>query len=269
MTLFPDLRAELVGAMERGPHRRRPQAALVLVPLLVALAFVVWPRDVEVTVSPPAVPGIADLPRPIRTAMTGAVKIKPGSPLSVVRQTDSGGLTWTAVAFVSQPAGIGYTAAPAGLDGLPGSWSNGAFPLASGLLRSGSITQAGVALARHQGRTHVLVFGTVDARAKAITVELAGERQIATLSPVTLTLAIPKSMPGLTAEGRRERAAMPDTVTVRAFAATFTPDLLAGKRSARPSFVTSLDDGSTFSSGGASYCVARECGTIIPRATGG
>ncbi|WP_028066840.1 hypothetical protein [Solirubrobacter soli] len=61
---------------------------------------------------------------------------------------------------------------------------------------------------------------------------------------------------------------MPDSVTVRAFAATFTPDLLAGKRSARPTFVTTLDDGSTTSSEGAGFCVARKCGTVVPRATG-
>ena len=73
----------------------------------------------------------------------------------------------------------------------------------------------------------------------------------------------------MTAEGRRQRARMPDTVSVRAFAAAFTPDRLTGPRTVRATFKTTLADGSIASSNGARFCVARACGTIIPRAGGG
>jgi hypothetical protein len=265
MTLVPDLRAELVGAMERGPRRRRPPLALALAPIVLVLAFVVWPRADDVADTRPG--RVADLPRPIQQVMSqGTMKIKPGSPLSAVQLTDAGGLGWTSLAYLTDGRAVAHTAAPAGLDGVPGVWANGAFPIGSGLLHSGSITQATLSFARSGGTDHYLVSGTVDARATTVVVELGGERALAELSLVTLTLPIPRDDPGLTAEGRRQRARMPDSVSVRAFAATFTPDRLSGLRTARPAFRTTLEGGAVTSSTGARSCVDRGCGAIYPRA---
>ena len=235
MTLVPDLRAELVGAMERGPRRGRPPLALALAPIVLVLAFVVWPRADDVAGTLPG--RVADLPRPIQQVMSqGMMKIKPGSPLSAVQLTDAGGLEWTSVAYLTDGRAVAHTAAPAGLDGVPGVWANGAFPIGSGLLQFGSITQATLSLARSGGTDHYLV------------------------------LPIPRDDPGRTAEGRRQRARMPDSVSVRAFAATFTPDRLSGLRTARPAFRTTLEGGAVTSSRGARSCVDRGCGAIYLRA---
>ncbi len=109
--------------VEREAVLARGSAALTVVPVVLVLAFVLWPRRDEVSVPPPVAPAerVADLPRPIRQAMS-LLKASPGTPLSVVRLTDVGGLEWTAVAYRSRPKAIAHTAAPAGLVGMPSTY---------------------------------------------------------------------------------------------------------------------------------------------------
>jgi hypothetical protein len=277
MTLFPDLRAELVDAMERGPRRRRPPAPLLAgVPVALALALVV------VLLARPGTGGelrpqprvgqagdrVADLPQPIRQLLTSPTgHLRTGSPLSVVELTDAGALRWTAVAFIDDRQAIAHTAAPDGLAAQALSvHGSGGFSLAGGQLTGRPVTQVNVDLARASGADHYLVSGTVDARITDLGVELGGEYAAAEISPVVLTLPIPRDLPGLTADGRRQRARMPDSTSVRAFAATFTPDRLKGRRTAQPTFQIELVGNLRTHQTGPRFCVDPKCGAIYPRA---
>jgi hypothetical protein len=86
------------------------------------------------------------------------------------------------------------------------------------------------------------------------------------LSPASLTLAVERPTSGLTAEGKMRAARMPPRVSVRAYAATFTPDLLAGKTTVRATVEIALANGTRRIQRGALLCVDPHCGQYIPRA---
>jgi hypothetical protein len=90
MNLFPQLRAELVGAMERGPRRRRPPTRLLLlVPTLAIFALVAvlaWPRGETPAPPPVARERLADLP----PAIQASLKSPDGKPLTIELRPASG-----------------------------------------------------------------------------------------------------------------------------------------------------------------------------------
>src|SRR4051812_49457328 len=97
MTLFPELRAELVEAMERGPRRRRPARRLLVpavalaVAVAVAVALIAWPRADFGPPAPVARETLADLPEPIQQALAPGLGVRPRSPPSRVPLTHGRG----------------------------------------------------------------------------------------------------------------------------------------------------------------------------------
>jgi hypothetical protein len=268
MTLLSQVRAELVAAMERGPRPWRPGVGPVLVASAVLAAAVMvvvlaWPSERIPSPSPAGTERLAGLPAPIRASLQ---RKQPGGrtlsieQTSVARTVDPGGLTWTALGFVSSDM-VGRIAAPDRLTARGVGWtSNGPIALA---LASPPL-QANVDGATGRSRLHLLVSGTVDARATKLTVTLAGERRDAALAPEVISAHVPKDAPGLTPEGRRKLARAPDEIRLRAYAAAFTPELADGQRSVQPELELTFADGTVQRTTGARFCIDRSCGTTFP-----
>jgi hypothetical protein len=155
---------------------------------------------------------------------------------------------------------ISSTSAPDGLhQRLAGAGGGRAFNVADNLL-NGPIAGVGLDLVRSHGQTHYLFAGTVDARARQVTVTLGGERRDARLTESSLTRPVHVPADGLTREGRRRAARMPDKVSIRVYAAGFTPNLLAGQHIVVATLDVTLDDGTHTTMKSARFCVSRRCG---------
>ena len=91
MSLFPELRADLVGAMEHGPRARRPPlaaavAAAVAAIAIGALALAPAPRHERPVQAPPWQPVLGDDHRGHPTVATGPVPAEQLAALAVLRR---------------------------------------------------------------------------------------------------------------------------------------------------------------------------------------
>jgi len=143
--------------------------------------------------------------------------------------------------------------------------------IAEGFERYGPL--AGVVMEVVRGtddRLHYVVAGTVAEDADRVVVEIAGERQTATLADELVTASVDKGDDGTyTPEGRALAKRLPDEVRVRTFAVAFPPDALRGERLVRPVIETRLQDGAIHrQETGLSYCVTERCAPRPSRAAG-
>src|SRR5262245_35865248 len=205
-SLFPDLRADLLGAMERGPRRRRaPVVAAVAV--LVAAAVVAGVTRIDRGARPVATPtpapvDVSSLPPSIQTTMSakGSFGRKPGTPMLALRP-DDGAVAWTMVVYISRGGMISETVAPDRLhQEFAGVGGSTAFAYADSGLDNVNVG-IGVQGVRLGGTRHYLIGGTVDASVRAVTITVGGRRVETRLSPGSITLPVEIPKTGLTAEG--------------------------------------------------------------------
>jgi hypothetical protein len=212
---------------------------------------------------------VSGVPSPIERVLGSDSDVgkRPGTLRLDVTLTDPGGLRWTATTYLARNGTVSATSAPEGLrDRLPSVGGGSGFVIADNLL-NGPLVSMSLNAVRARGQVHYLLFGSVDARARTVVVELGGERRPALLS--SRSLAVPVEQPPrqqLTAVGRQRMAQMPAKVSVRSYAVAFTPDLLVGKRIARATVESTLADGTHRRQPSARYCVSRKCGVQLPRA---
>jgi hypothetical protein len=248
MNLFPDLRADLVGAMDRGPRSRRAPIALAVAAIAALLAFgaTTIDRPARPAVTPAATPTLAPEPLPpaIATAVSG--HLFPGSPVLLLRVSDESGLDWDAAMWATPEQSISLTQAVAGA--REPQWGTSGWGTASiaSQLRTGHLAGFRFGGAEKDGGSHYVALGIVDGRAKGVAVTLRGERHEAALSPALLTRPL---------AGGGE-------LTVRLFAAAFEGPTA---RTLQPRVIVTLANGESWSGNGPRYCVSRRCGTPLPR----
>ena len=253
------LERELTSAARRSNarrHRRRTMVAATVAGLAVVLGAGV------------GIAAVSHTPPPIDRLLGGDSDFaaRPGTARIDLKLTDPGGLRWTTTTYRAKNGTVSATAAPAGLRReLPEVGGANGFVIASNLL-NGPLAGLSLNAVRANGRTHYLFFGVVDAQARTVVVELGGQRRQAKLSSATLTVPVERSTRGLTAEGKRALARMPYEVTVRSYAATFPPDLLADKTFTRARVKTTLADGTRRTQESGPLCVGRRCDVDLPRA---
>ena len=179
-----------------------------------------------------------------------------------LKLTDSGGLEWTVTTYKSRSGLLASTAAPAGLmDALPSAGGSSGFVVADNLL-NGPVADLGLEVVRRKGVEHYLFAGTVTSATNDVTVELGSERQTAKLSSDVIKIAVQR--PGdLTKVGEERAARMPSTVSVRSYAASFTPDLLADQQIVRATIEVVLADGTHRTQESGPLCVSAACGARI------
>jgi hypothetical protein len=267
-SLFPELRSELVGAMERGPRRRR--APMVAVAVLVAAAVAVGVARIDRPARPAATPmptpvDIGSLPPSIQRTLSNRAGAhpfgrKPGAPIVVLRLSD-GDVAWTSVVYLSRSGMISATVAPDRLhQEYAGVAGRSAFAYAAASRPSVDIGLAGV---RAGGTRHYLVTGTVDASVRAVTITVGGRRVETQLSRDSLTVPVEIPRSGLTPEGRRQVKRMPKRISLRLYAGTLSGPLEHGPLgTVRPSADLTLADGTHRTVEGAHMCVTRRCGTV-------
>jgi hypothetical protein len=250
-SLFPDLRSDLVGAMERGPRRsRRTPVTLAIAVLIALLAF--GATMLHRPERPAATPTVTATPTPsLPPAIAAVVRPAPHSPVLQLRVSD-GTLQWDVAAWGTTSGTIGLTqAVTTAKRPLWGMGGTGTFAIASSLLAAplGSLTFAG---ARKDGKAHYIVAGIVEGRANGVSVTLAGQACQAALSELLLTRPV-VAPAALTKHDRRLAKTLPPEITVRLFAAAF--ELPKPTSSLRPVIRVMHPDGTWSRQYGAKYFI--------------
>ena len=244
---------ELFVALRRRNGRRRRRRSLLTV------------AGVGLTALAMAGIGIAAVSDgPIDRLLNGDSPLAKNSaaPREDLHLTDPGGLEWTVTTYTSQSGMLASTAAPVGLsDRLPSAGGSSGFVIADNLL-DGPVSGLGLEVVRRDGVEHYLFSGTVTADVREITIELGSERQAAMLSSDAIQVPV-EQPPHLTEIGRERAARMPPAVSVRSYAASFTPDLLADQQIVRATIEAVLTNGTHQTMESGPLCVSAACGARI------
>lgn len=173
-SLFPDLRADLVGAMERGPRRRRAPVVVAVVAVLGVLAVAAAVTRIDRPARPAATPTPVDVsglpPSIAATLLDGTSGQQPGTQRVDLRV--NAGIRWTAVMYRARNGTIATTIAPDALR-QPRSPSRGTSPAAfAESLRRSPIVAVDMQGVLDHGRATFMVFGLVDVGARDIFVSV-------------------------------------------------------------------------------------------------
>jgi hypothetical protein len=252
----------LLAGVRYANNRRERQRRLATVAVAVTLFLLAAGAGIAAVSETAIGPLFHSDSEPIERLLNGDNQFarQPGSERIDMRLIDPGGLGWTVTGYVARNGLVSGTEAPDGLtDPLPAVGGSSGFVIADNLL-NGPISGTGLSVAEHNGRYHYLFSGGVDARAVKVSIRLGPETREAQLSQQVLTL--PVEMPAdaqLTAEGKARARRMPREVSVRSYAATFTPNFARGEEKVRGVIEVTLGDGTTDSLELGSICVEPGC----------
>jgi hypothetical protein len=170
----------------------------------------------------------------------------PGAPRSDLELVDDGGLRWATTVYLAESGMIALTSAPdQPAEGLPDVGGGSPWVVADNL-RDGPLAGISFNVVNRDGTDHYLLAGTVDARAREVSVEIddaAGRRAALGSDAISARVESPPAR-SLTPAGQRLAERMPDEVDLRPFAVSFPPDSLRDTNAVRITIETTLDDGS-------------------------